>query len=192
MKHVMVDLETLDSAPTAAIVSIGAVVMDLDKFTLGEEFYSVVDPASSQGLGLTIGADTVRWWLQQSPEALAMFRSVAQKVDTLPVSLQRFTCWARENEFLKEDLAIWGNGATFDNVILRNAYKACGLKAPWSYRHDFCYRTMYRNFPSSEKYVKEGVAHNALDDARSQARALVEIMSRLKGVNSVHTNAVAE
>jgi 3' exoribonuclease, RNase T-like len=64
---------------------------------------------------------------------------------------------------------------------LRHAYEACGIKAPWSYRYDFCYRTMYRNFPSAEPYRAEGVKHNALDDARSQAKHLISIMKRLKG-----------
>ena len=178
MRHVMLDLETLDSKPTACIVSIGAVVMDMERFEISlDECYYIVRPDSQYG---TIGADTVLWWLQQSPEAQSMFRTSAEKALKLPEALVRFSAWCTGSGFIKDDIAIWGNGATFDNVILRHAYEACGIKAPWSYRHDFCYRTMYRNFPSNESYKKQGIQHNSLDDAKSQAQALVAIMRRLK------------
>jgi 3' exoribonuclease, RNase T-like len=173
VSHIMLDLETLDSAPTAAIVSIGAVKMDLEKFELGEEFYQIIKPSNQWGL--TIGADTVLWWLQQAPEAQVMFRAPAEQVTDLYPALKAFSAWAGEVQ------GVWGNGATFDNVILRNAYLATGLKAPWSYRQDFCYRTMYRNFPGDQSYAPQGVKHNALDDARNQAAALVEIFRKLKG-----------
>jgi hypothetical protein len=180
MNHVMLDLETLDNTPTSVIVSIGAVSMDLDKLKLtGDEFYQVVDPVSCQKMGLTIGADTVRWWLQQATDAKSIFRETAEKVRDLPASLRLFTGWCSGSGFVKE-VAMWGNGATFDNVILRNAYKACDLEAPWSFRQDFCYRTMWRNFSQDQKYKPIGVKHNSLDDARNQAIALVDIMRRLK------------
>jgi hypothetical protein len=181
MNHIMLDLETLDSSPTSVIVSIGAVSMDLEKFKpTGDEYYRVIDPVSCQSLGLTLGAETVRWWLQQTVEARAIFRETTlEKVFSLPKALQEFTSWCTGSGFIKE-IAMWGNGATFDNVILRNAYKACELEAPWSFRHDFCYRTMWRNFSEDQKYKPAGIKHNALDDARNQAIALIDIMRRLK------------
>jgi hypothetical protein len=179
MNHIMLDLETFDSSPTAMIVSIGAVKMDLERFKLtGEEFYQIVRP----GLYGTIGPDTVLWWLQQSVEAQKMFRAPAEKMMELPEALNKFSLWITGEgvQTNPDPPAIWGNGATFDNVILRHAYQLCCIPAPWSYRHGFCYRTMYRNFPGNKPYEKQGVQHNALDDAKSQALALINIMRRLK------------
>ena len=66
----------------------------------------------------------------------------------------------------------------FDNIILGSLYDAFGLRKPWSYSR---YRTV-KNLgigPRTPK-VREGVHHNALDDAITQARHLQEIFACLK------------
>lgn len=180
MNDIMVDLETLDNAPTAVILSIGAVRMDLEKFELGEEFYQIVNPVG-QG-ELTIGADTVRWWLQQSLEAQSIFRVPAEQVKSLRASLRYFADWLKGTGFISEEPVIWGNGATFDNMILRNAYAAMQQAYPVKYWNDRCYRTMKSLFPQQECELRIGMKHNALDDARYQAENLIRIMKKLKGL----------
>ena len=69
--HIMVDLETMGTAPGSAIVSLGAVAFDPVAGTLGEEFYRVITLGSCQRAGLTIDAGTIGWWLQQSDSARA-------------------------------------------------------------------------------------------------------------------------
>lgn len=49
MRRIMLYLETMDTAPTAAIIAIGAV--EFDEHTLGREFYRVVDLQSSMDAG---------------------------------------------------------------------------------------------------------------------------------------------
>ncbi|MCV5360349.1 3'-5' exoribonuclease, partial [Escherichia coli] len=39
MKHLMIDLETMDNKPTSAIASIGAVFFDPETGEMGEQFY---------------------------------------------------------------------------------------------------------------------------------------------------------
>lgn len=173
MDNVMLDLETLDSRETAVILSIGAVRFSLDELKTREEWLQLVDPVTCQEKGLTIGADTVRWWMQQSPGAQLAAFSVGGV--SLPVMLQRFTNFIREVPNTK----VWGNGATFDNMIMRNAYRACNLETPWSFRNDLCFRTMLKMFPQPKR-GDAGVRHHALDDARRQAQILIDIWSKIQ------------
>jgi hypothetical protein len=176
--HIMLDLETLDSSSTAVILSIGAVRFDLNSFELGKEFYCVVNPDDCQKYGLTISEDTVRFWLRQSVESQRIFFE-----ESLPLAraLQMFSEYFVEG-YQPEENFIWGNGATFDNMVIRNAYRAVGHSLPWTHRDDLCYRTMRQMFSKRLCVEKQtvGVEHNALDDAKSQALTLIEIMKKLR------------
>ena len=162
MNNVMIDLETMDTAPTAAIVSIGAV--KFDKNGLGDQFYAVIDLASAIECGLTMSASTVQWWLNQ-PNKTDTFDG--NKSDLLVPVLKSFANW------ISPDTRVWSNGADFDNVILRNAYNACDIALPWKYYNNCCYRTFKNLFPTPMDRV--GNHHNALDDAKSQALHLIKI-----------------
>jgi exodeoxyribonuclease VIII len=78
---------------------------------------------------------------------------------------------------------LWGNGANFDNVILVNAYRRTGIKAPWQFYNDRCYRTIKSMFKRIEM-ERSGTHHNALDDAKSQADHLVRILTTIGGRHS--------
>ena len=92
-----------------------------------------------------------------------------------------WTRWYREQvkKNGKKEIAVWGNGATFDNVIIANAYKAVSLDKPWAYRSDRCYRTMINTFQDVRKPDMQGTVHNALDDAKLQAKHLCMIFDKL-------------
>lgn len=162
---VMVDLETLSTESNAAILSIGAVSIDLDAGTILDKFYMVVDPQSSLDAGLHVSGSTIKWWLTQSEEAR---KGVAELGVPLQQALEEFSRW------MPKGATVWGNGATLDNVVLTNAYRAVGLERPWSFRDDRCYRTiknLYLGVPTRDV----GVAHHALDDAEAQALHLIDI-----------------
>lgn len=175
MDQIMLDLETLDSRETAVILSIGAVRFDLTSGELGEEFYLVIDPENCQKYGLTVSSSTVAWWMSQDKEAQKVFTDVSV---SLPMALKEFTFYVNE---VAESM-VWGNGSTFDNMIMRNAYRACDLLLPWPFRNDLCFRTMKTVFRSLyEESKEEGeVRHNSLDDAKRQAKSLIHIMKGLK------------
>jgi exodeoxyribonuclease VIII len=75
----------------------------------------------------------------------------------------------------KKSLPTWGNGASFDNVIMDNAYRAVNMTRPWLPWEDRCYRTM-KNLVNIPIDKREGVYHNALDDALTQAKHLMKIL----------------
>lgn len=164
MNHVMLDLETLDTGPTAAIVAIGAVMFGQTGVDARNTFYSPVRVQSSIDAGLTVNGSTIEWWMGQSDAARAVFAEHAAHLATV---LQGFAGW------LPEDCKLWGNGASFDNAILSNAYRAVGHVQPWQFWNDRCYRTVVATSPVKRQQL--GTHHNALDDARSQAEHLIAV-----------------
>jgi len=166
--HVMVDLETVDSTPTAGIISIGAVVFKGP--SSGLHFYTAVDVASSLSIGLTQSDDTMKWWAQQNPKARSVFDD--------PERLEIHIALCSFRQFLEplNEVRVWGNGAAFDNAILATAYRLAGLAHPWKFWNDRCYRTVVAGLP---KRKQQGTFHNALDDAISQADHLMECAPEL-------------
>lgn len=170
--HIMVDLETMGTAPGSAIVSLGAVAFDPVAGTLGEEFYRVITLGSCQRAGLTIDAGTIGWWLQQSDSARAEL--VRDDAVALPNVLGWFAVWFRR----QQGRFIWGHGANFDEPLLACAFRAANVEVPWKYWDARCTRTLFAltgEKPNSEA----GVHHNALDDAKAQADAVIRAWRKL-------------
>lgn len=172
MIGVMVDLETFGTKSNAAIVSIGAVLFDTKERTLEDGFYSQINLQSCLDAGLSIDGSTVSWWMKQKEEARKEFFSNENAPSLIEV-LMDFSDWFPDDP----NVTLWGNGATFDNVILANAYLEVGLQPPWAWYNDRCYRTLKNLYPDVIP-KKFGVLHNALDDAKRQAYHLVEIFSK--------------
>lgn len=177
MQDVMLDLETLGTAPGSAILSVGAVALDPETGELGPQFHEKVKLASATAAGLTVDADTIVWWMGQSEEAR---RAVFFDPQTLPLYdvLQMFSNWLSRLD--QDEVRVWGNGAAFDNVLLREAYAKLGLPAPWKHWNDRCYRTL-KNLRPDVKLTRLGTHHDALDDAVSQARHACQIFAALRG-----------
>lgn len=178
-EHIMLDLETLDTAPTAVVLSIGAVAFDPYSNEIGETFYVESDSAAHQQKnGRTISGATVRWWMQQSEEARKVFGALPELGTPTNTALRMFTDFVGRNG--QDNVKVWGNGADFDNVILGSLFESYGMPRPWSYSKNRCYRTM-KNIGIGPRRPKdrEGVHHNALDDAITQAKHLQEIFKCL-------------
>lgn len=137
---VMIDLETMGTNTCAPIVSIGAVFFSPESEELGPTFYVPVNLRSSMLNGGIADGDTILWWLKQSKEArAAICTNDALDIKDALFELSHFiTCHACNLKKLK----VWGNGATFDNVILRGAYERVGLACPWEYFNDQDVRTI--------------------------------------------------
>lgn len=183
-KHIMVDLETLSSASNAVVVSIGAVIFDPKTGELGERFYvEMTDDLDAQQLaGRDVSASTFKWWMEQNAQAKQVFAKTpaegVRRTSTVE-ALHSFANFIDVHAGGEKNAVLWGNGAVFDNVVLRSLYASAGFKAPWSYRNDACYRTL-KNLPGAPAMQQEfGVAHNALDDAICQALHAVEIFAWL-------------
>lgn len=172
MKDTMLDLETMGNGPNAAIIAIGAVEFDLDTCEIGAVFHCRVQLDSAVKAGGVIDASTVQWWLDQNDEARKPFTTNVGSL-SIALALCDFSAWVRRNGVER----VWGNGAAFDNVILRSAYHSIGMSEPWNHWNDRCYRTIKAFFPDI-KLERIGVHHNALDDALSQAEHLIRMIGK--------------
>ena len=176
--HVMLDLETLGTSTDALIMSIGAV--KFDAAGVHDRFHVGVDIEETMAYGTAskpeISAGTVLWWLDNDRwEARDAWLALDDKVH-LSVALDGFSQW-----YGTDDQPVWGNGATFDNVVVKSAYSACGLRPPWSYKLDRCYRTMVAMYPDVGRLERVGIHHNAVDDAEYQALQLIKVCAE-KGI----------
>ncbi|EJB1542413.1 3'-5' exoribonuclease [Salmonella enterica] len=182
MNNLMIDLETMGKNKDAPIVSIGAVFFTPETGDIGQEFYTVVSLESAMGQGATPDGDTILWWLKQSPEA----RAAICIDDTLSISdaLSELNHFINRHAANTKYLKVWGNGATFDNVILRGAYERAGQICPWAYWNDHDVRTIVTlgrsiGFDPKMDIPFDGERHNALADARHQAKYVSAIWQKL-------------
>ncbi|EOU4924913.1 3'-5' exoribonuclease [Escherichia coli] len=175
--HLSVDLETMGTNPDAPINSIGGKFFDPATGEMGPEFSKAIDLETSGGI---IDRKTIKWWAKRSREAQS---AIFTDEISLDVALRLFIEFIEKNSggcFVK----VWGNGANFDNVILRRSYERQGIPCPWLYYNDRDVRTIVElgnaiGFDVRMAIPFEGVPHNALDDARHQAKQVSAIWQKL-------------
>ncbi|HHZ1428386.1 TPA: 3'-5' exoribonuclease domain-containing protein, partial [Escherichia coli] len=113
--HLMIDLETMGKNPDAPIISIGAIFFDPQTGDMGPEFSKTIDLETAGGV---IDRDTIKWWLKQSREAQSAIMTDEIPLDDALLQLREFID-ENSGEFFVQ---VWGNGANFDNTILRRSY----------------------------------------------------------------------
>lgn len=181
--HLMVDMETMGNSPDAPIVSIGAVFFDPSTGNTGAEFYQVVSLESSMSFGMKPDASTIQWWLKQSSEARSAI--LVDEAMGLRESLELLADFIAENAANgSHTVQLWGNGCSFDNVILRRAYALTETPFAVPFWNDRDVRTMVelgKSVGINPRYdiPFEGDMHNALSDARHQVKYVSAIWQRL-------------
>ncbi|ELT9933606.1 3'-5' exoribonuclease [Escherichia coli] len=175
--HLMIDLETMGKNPDAPIISIGAIFFDPQTGDMGPEFSKTIDLETAGGV---IDRNTIKWWLKQSREAQSAIMTDEIPLDDALLQLREFID-ENSGEFFVQ---VWGNGANFDNTILRRSYERQGIPCPWRYYNDRDVRTIVElgkaiDFDARTAIPFEGERHNALDDARYQAKYVSAIWQKL-------------
>ncbi|HFW6633086.1 3'-5' exoribonuclease [Escherichia coli] len=175
--HLMIDLETMGKNPDAPIISIAAIFFDPQTGDMGPEFSKTIDLDTAGGV---IDRDVIKWWLKQSREAQSAIMTDEIPLDDALLQLREFID-ENSGEFFVQ---VWGNGANFDNVILRRSYERQGIPCPWRYCNDRDVRTIVElgkaiDFDARTAIPFEGERHNALDDARYQAKYVSAIWQKL-------------
>lgn len=171
--HFVVDLETLGNGPRAAIVAIG--IAFISRGRIADTFYTRVNAESAAASGGEIDASTVTWWLKQSAQARKEI-DASQSAPYLTHALERvaeFMHLCLPNASLRN---VWGNGSSFDNVILREAFKANDMVIPWSFWNDRDLRTITALYPEAKQLPFEGTKHHALHDAVHEAKVLISAL----------------
>lgn len=176
----MIDLETLDTSPYCVILTIGAVTFDLkgngiiDKLELRPTIEDQTDKYNR-----LINDDTLRWWGEQSPEAIEEALGDRDRISFAGCmrELYRFS-WNRR--------AVWSNGAAFDVVACETAMRQTLTDypnpIPWPFYTVRDTRTVYEIAGVSLKDKKYGTktTHRAVEDAEHQVIVLQDAYKRLK------------
>jgi 3' exoribonuclease, RNase T-like len=168
VKDVMIDLETFGLRAGCALRSVGAVDFDPLSDRVGDSFYVNVDRRSCEDVGLHINLDTVAWWDRQGKKA-----QDALSVNPVPLRdvlrlLSAF--WSKVG-----GQHPWSQGANYDQPILEEAYRLCGMEAPWKFYNSCCTRTAYKMAGLNFNRVPRDaslVAHSARDDCIHQIRCV--------------------
>ncbi len=175
--HLSVDLETMGTNPDAPINSIGGKFFDPETGEMGPEFSKTIDAKTGGG---TVDISTIEWWLVQSSEVRSAILVNQIPLDDALLQFREFISEHSDEKFVQ----VWGNGATFDNAILRRSYERQGIPCPWRYCNDRDVRTIVElgktiGFDARTAIPFEGVPHNALDDANHQAKYVSAIWQKL-------------
>ena len=167
---VMIDIETLGTKSNCPVISIGAVAFDLT--TIHGSFYTALDVEEQIDSGKRIAdASTIKWWMGQSGAAKTVFK---ENPEDTKFGLQQLALFLSSFD----DFYVWGNGATFDITILESIFDSYGVEIPWKYNRIMDQRTIKRFLGKDVKLKREGVYHNAVDDATTQAKFIQECLRR--------------
>lgn len=163
--NVMIDLETLGLGPDAMVLSIGAVVFDMEK-GLGDTFYLEISPETSPG---KMDVGTVKFWMEQAKEGNMPPMNGIWFHDE---AFYNFYAWLQAVcNYKLDDLIIWSNGTDFDIPKCK--------KAPWKYNNVRDCRTVFKLCGHLvDKTARTGY-HNALADAKWQAEYLIQLLKVL-------------
>ena len=174
MHDVMIDVETLDTRPSAVLLSIGAVRFDINTPHVFDTntFHVHIDIDSCLERGRTVSGSTILWWMDQD-DAARRRMTETKRIPLRDALLQL-------SKFINEQDRVWGNGAGFDNVILHDAYRSVNMSTPWRYWGDMCYRTVKNLHRDVPKPRFDDVKHDALADALHQAVHLQMIYQKIR------------
>jgi len=164
---IMIDLETLDTTPYCVILTIGAVRFDPRGQGVVErlELRPTIED-QTEIHNRVINEDTLRWWGEQSPEALeeALGDRGRTSFRECMETLYKF-CWNRR--------AVWSNGAAFDIVAcetgMRQTLTEYPNPIPWPFYTVRDTRTLYEIAGVKLKDGGHTTTHKAVEDAERQA-----------------------
>jgi hypothetical protein len=138
MKRIMVDIETLATCPTAAMIGIAVAIRDDENPAETSARAWFIDP--DLATGVRDGA-TIEWWQEEVPLTT---RDLVWGGTQLPIDVLESV-----NQFVemhlagyKGELRVYADPAAFDFPILRHQYWLCNMDTPWSWRDERCLRSM--------------------------------------------------
>lgn len=181
MKRVMIDIETLSTVPTAAVIAIGVVIREDEnpKHRQARSWFIHRD--------CTLGhenEETLEWWSKQDP----IVRNQVFGGNQLPREvIQEFNGFLQSNGVTPdrtEDIRCYASPAMFDFPILRHQYHLLGLTPAWSWRTERCLSTLKKeildNFQIRIAEVEPEFKHHPVHDCLAQFEELDACFSELR------------
>jgi len=107
------------------------------------------------------------WWSNQDKEAKKSL--IRLKPKSVTVVLNKFNTWLNDIECTNNDIKLWGNGITADNIWIRNLYTRHDYKFVLPYWCDSDVRTLVTlGIINTRDFKFTGIKHNGLDDCKHQ------------------------
>lgn len=175
---VMLDLETFGTSPQAPVVQIAALPFDLStgEFFATDGFYMTCVPDLRKYVS---DYSTLKFWLTTTtPEArVAVFAN--EQARPLAEVLLRLRQWTMDRGLSKQPL--WALPASFDIVILENAFRTEEIQWPWHYNVPRCLRTVYELAGiTKDQRIRPENEHDAMSDAVSQVKTLTLALAKMR------------
>ena len=176
----MIDIETLSTRNDACVISIG-----MCAFNDSEILYTEGFQIREKDWTGHIDPQTVKWWMGQESVAQDFsFRNpIAVPLDEARLRFKNFA-----DQYCQKE--VWANSPQFDITILRQWWdrdEGCSARLPWPIPFRNCRdtRTLWAlasdmGLDISEAWQNAGVAHNPIDDAVRQARAVILARNLIK------------
>lgn len=162
----IIDLETLDTAPTAVVTQIGCIIVERGTFLVRDEFSLHLPILPQLAAGRTFSADTIAWHLSKKNHILSTggtdprnaFHALHLLLDT------------------HKPRNTWAWGKDFERPILENIYRHHDIPlTPYAFRSFHCGRDAW---------------HLAFDDAKPPERthdAIKDCFDELRDIkNALH------
>lgn len=171
MTDVMFDLETLDTKPTAVILSLGAVKFDPARLGVAADAPRLkmrIDIDAQSVFGRTISDSTMEWWSKQDP---AIQEEAFSDTDRIPLeeALDQF------HKFVWNSERVWSQGS-FDVNIMENLYGMLNRPLAWQYWQVRDSRTL---FDFVDGKLDRSNHHDAMEDAVAQAEAVQRALKKI-------------
>lgn len=169
--HAMIDIETLDTAPSSTVLSVGAV--KFNPYNANDPYERMLwRPSVDEQLegGRTTSDDTLAWWAKQD----ANIREVTFTEDGR-IPLKQF--FAETNKYLVGVDKIWCQGPQFDMVILENLFKQFNHHRNWAFWQVQDCRTIFNMMPADPRKAIQEDLHDASADAFFQAVCVQQTFS---------------
>lgn len=153
----VIDIETMDTRPSARVLSIGAAVVHLPTLEICDSHHW---PLSISAQPFRTQSDaTMAWWRGQSEETKRDVFSSEKTIDPREaLALMSKTILNLDGRF-----SVWGYGPSFDLVVIEDLARDIGADVRLA------------------DFQRPGrVAHHAEGDAVTEAEALIEALKRLR------------
>lgn len=175
MRHFMVDIETLDTEPTAIVLSIGVVEFNKDgPVRVNDQIVSVeanLHTREQYARDRTMSLDTIEWWMD--------FGARYPKHNRRPPwqgLTEAFSIFPDDEDFI-----VWAKPPSFDLTILENLAEQEGVEVPWTRHNRRDVYTVADWLTKSERDAVKGknlAQHNAVADCLEQIDLVVSAWNK--------------
>lgn len=187
-RHVIIDNETLDVTPSAVLLTIGAVAVEIENgkaIVLASWYRRLRWRASeNQQRNRTASQHTADWWAAQPIDTQVEALEDDGCRIPLQLAMHSLQTWLSLHPY-----PIWGNGSDFDNAQLQHAFTQLGLR--WPYWRNRCLRSLrglvLDLYPDTQlpEFPADKIKHHALHDAEHEAAVLAVLLHTLAAQQDV-------